>query len=328
MTNFAAYKKRRELLVIGVEATRGTAPTKRVVLPWLEKSLKTTPTILENESAIGLDTKVNDSHVDVGSSGGSIGGKVNEEMFSYLLNGMFAKVTTVSNGDGTYTHTFERDSSAQRKSLSIWDVLPFETRLYKSVYLDNLGISLEVGDSGAYLQSTASCKGWSHTVAAGFTAPAMDTEVKEFVSRQVTVKLADDVAGLTPSSAQIRPRRIDFTMEESVTVDHYIGEQSADGPEFDHAPQEVKATLVARYRSTDFEDDYFANKVHAMSIAAVNGDEKIEIIGTRVRFREVTASDGIDETVSLTANCYFESDVNNGGKDVTIKVTNRVASFA
>lgn len=326
MPTFNPYKKRRELLVIGIEATRGVAATKRYAMRWLSKGLRSIPSILENESAMGLDTRVNDSAIDVWHSEGPLGGKVTEEGFGYLLHGMLNKVTTVNNGDGTYTHTFERDPSVARRTLSAWDVRPSGTLLYKSLYMDNLALSVEVGDNGAWLECTTALKGWKHEDVASFSPPAFATE-KEFTSRMVKVLIADNVAGLAnEATSRIRPRRIDISLEETSTVDHYVGEVNND-PEFDSAPPEVRGSMVVKYRSTDLEDGFFINKRHAMRIVAQNGTEKIEIEGTQVRFREVTPSDGRDETVTQTLSYYFESDLSNGGKDIVVRITNRLASF-
>lgn len=142
---------------------------KQYAMRWLSKPFRSIPSILENESAMGLDTKINDSAIDVWHSEDSIEGKVTELGFGYLLNGMLNKVTTVNSADGTYTHTFERDQSAARKTLAVWDVRPVGTRLFTSQYLDNLNLSIEVGDAGAWLQASALLKGWKHSDVPSFT---------------------------------------------------------------------------------------------------------------------------------------------------------------
>lgn len=324
MSTHNAYKKRLELAVIGVETTRGTAASKKYAFPWLNKGMKSVPGIIENESAIGLDARVNDSAIDTWHSEGPLGGKVTEDNFGVLLNGMFNKITTVNNGDGTYTHTFERDRNAARKTFSFWDVRPSTTRLFKSLYMDNLNLNIEVGEKGAWLETSTSFKGWKHEDVTGFTPPGIDAAAKEFTSRMVEVRIANDVAGLT--AGKIKPRSIELNLEETATVDHSVGETNND-PEFDSAPPEAKGTMVVKYRNTDFEDAYFANTIRAMSITAQNGAEKIEVIGTQVRFRELTDSDGRDDVVSQTISFYFEEDLANSGRDVIVKVTNNQASF-
>lgn len=326
MANVNPYKKRVELAVIGVETTRGTAATKKYAFRWLTKNVRSIPNILENESAMGNNIKINDSAIDVWHSEGPLGGKVTEDGLGYLLNGMFNKITTVNNGDGTYTHTFERDPNAARKTLSFWDVRPAGTRLFKSMYMDNLTLNLEVGDSGAWLQCSTAFKGWKHEDVSSFAPPAFTTGEKEFTSRNVEIRLAANAAGLANAASKIRPRSIEVALEESSTVAHYIGEVN-DDPEFDSAPAEAKGTMVVKYRSTDFETDFFNNAVHAMSIKATQGVESVEIIGTQVRFRELSDSDGRDDVVSQTISYFFESDQSNGGRDIIVKVTNQLASF-
>lgn len=327
MTLFSPYRKRREILVIGIEAKPGVVATKKYAMRWLEKSFRSIPSILENESAMGLDSKINDSDIDVWHSEGSIGGKVTELGFGYLLNGMLNKVTTVDNEDGTFTHTFERDMNAARKTFSVWDVRPVGTRLFTAQHMDNLNLSIEVGDAGAWLETSAAFKGWKHSDESAFTPPAFAADEKEFTSRMVTIRLADDLAGLSGAASRVKAKSIEFNMEEGTSPAHYVGEMDND-PEFDSDPAEVKGSMVVKYRTTDFEEAYFVNKKHAMSITAQNGDEKIEIIGTQVRFRELTDSDGRDETVSQTISYYFEPNLSEGGKDVIVKVTNREASFS
>ncbi|MFJ6416470.1 hypothetical protein [Paeniglutamicibacter sp. NPDC091659] len=267
---------------------------------------------------------MNDSAIDVWHSEGPLGGKVTDNGLAILMHGMLNKVTTVDNLDGTWTHSFERDDSVARKSLSYWNVGPSGTRLYNSVYMDNLNLKLEVGDNGAWFEVDTALKGWKHKDVTGVT-PVFDTADKEFTSRHVRVYLADDVAGLAVAEARVRARSITLALEETATVDHSVGELE-DDPEFDQAPQEAKGTMVVKFKKTDYEDDYFTNKIHALKIEAINGTSSISVTGTKVRFREVTRSDGRDDTVTLTISFFFEADDLNGGKDIVSEITNTLAA--
>ncbi|WP_437770612.1 phage tail tube protein [Arthrobacter sp. KNU40] len=322
MTAFNSYKKRREAIVIGPESSPGTTATKQYAFRWLDKGLKSIPMILENESAMGSDVKINDSAIDVWHSEGPLGGKVTEDGIGWLMTAMLNKVTTTAAG-AQFKHVFTRDKSFARRTLSVWDVRPVDIRLYKSVYMDNLEVSIEVGEKGAWLEAKTALKGWKRTTATGVT-PAFKVGEKEFTSRQVEVFLASDVAGLT--AGKIKPRKITLKMEESTTVDHSLGETN-DDPEFDSAPAEVKGSMVIKYRKTDFEDDYFANAVHALKIVATNGTSKIEFLGTKVRFRELTDSDSRDDVVTQEVSFYFEADDANAGKDIEVTVTNDVPNY-
>lgn len=325
MTAFNSYKKRREVLVLGPESAPGTTATKQYVFPWLDKGMKSIPGILENESAMGSDVKINDSAIDVWHSEGPLGGKVHETGYGWLQTGMFNKVTTTEVSTGLYKHVFERDKTVARRTFSIWDVRPVNTRLFKSVYMDNLETKVEVGENGAWLEANTTLKGWKHSDVAAIT-PVASTGEKEFTSRQVEVFLAANVAGLTADS-KVKLKSLIIQQEEAVTVDHYIGETN-DDPEFDSAPAEVKGSMVIKYRKTDFEEAYFANTIHAMKIVATNGTSKIEWLGTKVRFRELTDSDGRDEVVTQEISFYFEADETNGGKDLEVTVTCPLASYA
>ncbi|WP_373461672.1 phage tail tube protein [Arthrobacter sp. V1I9] len=323
MTAFNSYKKRREAIVIGPESAPGTVATKQYSFRWLDKGLKPIPGVLENESAMGSDVKINDSAIDLWHSEGPLGGKVTEDGIGWLGTGMFSKVTTTAAG-AQFKHVFSRDKTVARRTLSVWDVRPVSTRLYKSCYMDNLTVSLEVSEKGAWLEASTVLKGWKHEDTTGVT-PAFKIGEKEFTSRQVEVFLADDEAGLT--AGKIKPKSISIQMEEGTTVDHSIGEVN-DDPEFDSAPAEAKGSMVIKYRKTDYEDGYFTNKIHALKVVATNGTSKVEWLGTKVRFRELTDSDGRDDVVTQEISFYFEADENNAGKDIEMTVTNDVVSYA
>lgn len=323
MADFDPYLKRREVVILGVEATPGTTATQQYSYRWLSKTLSPMPSFLENESGVGDDYRVNDSAIDVWHSEGSLEGKVTEDGIGYLMVPMFSKVTSTDNGDGTFTHHFERDMTVSPHTLSIWDVRPSTTRLYKHVVFDNLNLTVEAGESGSWLTSTAAVKGWKHEVVTAPT-PAF-VEETEYTSRNVKVFLADDLAGLSNPASQITPRQINLVLEQTKTVDHSLGE--GDTPEFDQAPFEARGDMVIRYKTTDFEDDFFANKVHAMKISIENNGTKLEYTATKVRFTELTDSDGRDEIVTQSISFYCQSDVTAGGQAIVADLTNSIASY-
>lgn len=325
MSTHNSYLKRREAIVIGIEATRGATATPSYTYRWLDKGLSTKPGILENESGVGDDYRVNDSAIDTNHAEGPLGGKVTETGITYLERLMMPKVTTVNNGNGTYTHNFEYDPNIEAKSASIWDVRPSGTRLYKSVVMDNLDVEVEAGENGAWVTSSSTLKGFKHQNVSAVT-PALDVDELEFTSRHVKVYLADDSDGLADTAtSRILVRRIKISRQQTKTVDHALGE--GDTPEFDKGPFEATGEMVIKYRKTDFEDDFFSNAVHALRVVIENGDSSVEYIGTKVRFRELTDSDDRDAIVTQAITFAFEADHANGGHAIKSSVTNALATI-
>jgi hypothetical protein len=313
--------------VIGIEATRGATATQQYAFRWLSKGIKSVPGILENESAMGNDNRVNDSAIDVWHSEGPLGGKVTETGIGYLNRGLFTKVTTTVVTPGSkYKHHFEYDSSVEAKSFSMWDVRPSTTRLFKSMVLDNLELNVEAGESGAWLEASTAVKGWKHADVTAVT-PVFEVDETEFTSRHVKVYLAANVAGLADLTAsRVKPRSIKLQLEQPKTVEHSIGD--GDQPEFDKGTFEAKGEMVIRYKKTDYDDEYFNNAVHAMKIVIENEGDIIEYLATKVRFRELTDSDDKDAVVTQQISFYCESDAANGGHAIVSDVTNGVASYA
>lgn len=330
MSSHSAYLKRREVLVIGIEATRGATAAQQYGYRWLTKGLASVPGILENESAMGDDNRVNDSTIDVWHSEGPIGGKVTEDGIGYLNRGIFTKVTSTAVLDeddeptGMYLHHFEYDKTVEAASFHMWDVRPSTTRLFKSVVLDNLELSVEAGESGAWLEASTVAKGWKHSDVSAITP--VFVEEKEFTSRHVKVYLADDLAGLDNLvTSRVTPRSIKLTLEQSKTPDHSLGD--GDAPEFDKGAFEAKGDMVIKYRKTDFEEDFFANQVHAMKIVIENSGTILSYTATKVRFRELTDSDDRDTVVTQQISFYCEADVDNDGHAIVADLTNTVAEY-
>jgi len=330
MATFKAYKKRRELVAIGVEASPGVVAVNKQTVPWLSENVQTVPGRLENESGVGSNRRVNDSAIDVFHSEGPLGGKVSANIFAILAHGMLNKVVTVDNGDGTYTHTLTRDDNAERKSLSYWVKTLAGTRLFKSVYLDNLNVSVEAGENGGWLEFESALKGWRHEDVADLV-PVLPSDFAkhEYVSRMVKVYLVDTVADLA-TAQPLRSRSLGVQLEETATPVHHTGipeDDGTDGPEFDQAPQEAKASVVVTYRSDEYEQGMWSNKQYVSRVVAENGNEKIEITATKTKIVEGPKSDGRDDTVTQSLSLYYEDDWENGGQDVQIKITNTLASL-
>lgn len=325
MTSHNPYLKRRETLVIGKEATRGVAGTPTYAFRWLNKTLTTLPGIIENESGVGDDNRVNDSAIAVNHAEGTIGGKITNQQIAYMERWIMPVVTTTNNGDGTYTHEFTYSPTTEGVTYSVWDIRPSTTRLYKSCVLDNLELTAEAGESGAWVEASAAVKGWKHENVSPVT-PSFDLTEKEFTNRHVKIYLADDEAGLSDLvNARVKARRWVLAREQTRPVDHSLGD--GDTPEFDKSPFEAKGELVIKYRKTDYEEGYFSNKQHAMKVVIQDGDDKIEYIGTKVRFRELTDSDGRDEVVTQQISYIFEADYANGGHAIKVRVTNNMATI-
>ena len=325
MTSVNPYLKRREAVVLARETTRGvmsTAP--KYAFRWLSKGIATVPGIIENESAMGNDHRVNDSAIATNHAEGPLGGKVTEDGIAHLERAIMTKVTTTDNTDGTYTHDFEYDSTVESASYSIWDVRPSTTRLYKGCVFDNLELNIEAGENGGWLEATTAVKGWKHEDVTA-VVPVF-VEEKEYTNRHVKLYLADDVAGLDDLTAsRVKPRSVKLIRESTKTVDHSVGD--GDQPEFDRGVFEAKGEMVVKYRKTDFEEGYFANKIHAMKLVCENDGAIVTYTATKVRFRELTDSDDKDAVVTQSISFYCESDADNGGHAIKSSVTNTLATL-
>ena len=86
MATSKQYIGRREGIGLGIEATPGTAVAPQTWLRWLDQDVQNKTDVIENESAMGVVEKVNDSEVVAKWAEGKIGGKVTEEGVGFLLS--------------------------------------------------------------------------------------------------------------------------------------------------------------------------------------------------------------------------------------------------
>lgn len=323
MSNFDQYLGRTEYVGLGIEgddnATRGTAVAPQVFFRWLDNDLQPKQNIIENESAMGTVVKVNDSAITGKWMEGTLGGKVSDIGIGYPLLGMFGDVTSVTTG-GTTKHTFSLRQSSVPRTLTTTIKNPSATVQYPYSVIDSLEIS---GEAKGYVQVSMPMKarvGSSTSVSPAFVAE------KEFTIANVEIRMADTIANLA-AAPLVDASSFKITLDRTVGDPYFpMGPAGANAPEFDRGPWEAKGSLVLRYKSTDFEDDWLANAVKAMRITMTNGSSILNFDGGRVRIRELTKSKGRDDIVTQSISLYFEPDTATG-KTIIPELTNTQAAY-
>ncbi|MFF6951827.1 phage tail tube protein [Streptomyces iakyrus] len=318
MATGSPFIGRKEGIGLGIEATPGTAVAPQVFLRWLDQGLNNMTEVAENDSAMGVVEKVNDSAIVAKWAEGTIEGKVTVESVGFLLLGMFGTVSTGSATSGVYPHTFSVNQSSVPTALTIAHVTPLKTQRYAYGVLDNFELSAE---AGAYV--TVSC-----AVRARVGATSADTVViqeaeTEFTSKHVTVKKAANLAGLSGAAA-LSARSVQLTLERSSEKHDPLG--ADEDPEFDRGEFEARGEFVVRYTDTAYEDAFLANTISAMEIKLANGTDTLAFTASKVRYRELEKSTDKAGVVTQTVAFYCEFDETEG-KAIEAVLNNERATY-
>lgn len=293
------YIGRREGIGLGIEATPGTPVAPQIALRWLDNAFQNKTEVIENESALGVVDRVNDSAVVKKWAEGTIGGKVTNEAIGFLLLGFFGNCTTGAVSSGIYPHTFSLNQSSRPKTLTIARTSPLCSEHHSFAVLDNLEISNE---AGGWVQVSTAIKARVGVSSSETLNPVTE---KEFTSKHIVVKVAATTGGLAASSA-VQASRIKLTLERSHEPFFPLGTDEL--AEFDAGAFEARGEFVIRLKDTQYEEDYLANAIKAMSITMTNGNESLAFTAPKVRYRELEHTKDKDNVVTATVQFFCEYD--------------------
>lgn len=299
MATASQFTGRREGIGVGIETVPGTSVAPQVWLRWLDNGFQNTKESIENESAMGVVDRVNASAVVRKWSEGTIGGKVTSQGIGFLLLGMFGTCTTGSVQSGIYPHTFSVNQSAIPRTLTIARSSPLQSQRHSYGTIDNLEITAE---TGGWVQVSTAIKA---RVGVNSTETVAFQTEKEFTSKNVTLKIAANTAGLAGATAT-PASRVQIVMER--TSEAYWPLGTDDAPEFDRGSFEARGEFVVRMTDTQYEDDFLANTIKAMSIALTNDTESLTFTASKVTYRELESTKDRDNVVTATVQFFCEFD--------------------
>ncbi|MFM9793300.1 phage tail tube protein [Streptomyces turgidiscabies] len=293
------YIGRREAIGIGIEATPGTAVAPQTWLRWLDQNLQNKANVVENESALGVVDRVEDSAVSYTWAEGSIGGKITVDSMGFLLLGFFGSVSTGAAVSGVYPHTFTMDQSSLPKTLTFARSSPLASQRFAYGVVDSLEITAETDQ---YVQVVAAVK--ARAGASSSETVALTTQ-EEFLSKHVTLKVAANTAGLA-AATKIDASRVQVVLERTSEVFNPLGSDNA--PVFDRGVYEARGEFVVRMTDTQYETDFLAGTRKALSIDITSNAKGVNFVGSKVRYRELESNRDRDGIVTATVQFFFEFD--------------------
>lgn len=288
---------------VGVEATRGTAlatadrwvrKTTANVIPRNERVIDdTTFGRLEDAERVRTVRKWNEGDVD---------GILHADVAGYLFTNLYGDVASEQVATGVHKHTFELAQNITHPTLTLFmkDADVRNTRMAGGV-VSQFELNASTDD---YVRFSASFLAKEEE--ASTDTPTLETEY-DWVSRDITLKLATTEGGLTGATA-VKAKDLSITWNANAEADWVFGDYS---PENIYNKQfSIEGSFTRNYVDQTFEDLYKSQEFRYLSLnlageANLGGgnNPELTLIGNKLQVtdwdRTSTADDLVTETVSF-----------------------------
>lgn len=313
---------------IGRETVRGAGATPVYEVPSSSFSFDDKVTKARSQGSLSNIADSEEAFVTTKYGEGDLEGEIRSKSFGFILYGMLGSLTTSGPTDSAYTHLFTISQSNNHQSLALVVDDPNTTELYKLVMLNSLEITAELDQVVMYTAAFMSKAGRD----TGLTVPAVVRESK-FTKKHITVKLADNIAGLGAASG-IGVKSLTLTIEKNVTLDDVLG--TAEPEDILNQQLAVEGELTLNYEAETFKD-YMKNGTYkAIELAFINTDDTIgsstrpslTIQLPKVDFFDWEPSYDNDSIVTQSISFKASRDVSNNQEIIHLcRLVNDVVSY-
>lgn len=309
------------------ETVRGAGAAATYWLPWTELSFDEKTTKVDEEEALGVIDYGDASYPTEQYAEGEISGEIRDKSIGLLLYSALGACSSAVAETTAYNHTFTISQTNNHQSLAITFDNPVQDVMFKLAMIDSLNFDFSLGELAKYTANFMS------QPATDTTASASHTAENKFVSRHITMKLADNLAGLGAASA-ISVKNIELSINKNVMRDHVLGTVS---PE-DIFNQQLKVEGSFELNMTDetYKDLQINNTYKALRIELTNSgvtigassNPKIQINLPRVNFFDWEQTRDLGEITTQKINFMALRDLSGGNATISsVVLTNEVTSY-
>lgn len=294
--------KRKFNIGIGRETVRGTKVVPKYWLKPLSEEYNDKIEVVASERACGVIEDSEEMVIKNKYSDGQIQGEVFDKSFGLFLLVALGQVSSVAKvGDtSVYDHTFSVLQSAKHPTMTIevkrGDI---EQKSYPNCVIESLKIESLAND---YVKFETKIKGKAGS--ASTNSPGYETE-NYFMGKDITVKLADNLAGLD-SALAIDAIKVSLQIGKNLEEDKRLGANEPN--DFLNKEFSVEGSLEVLFKDTTLKD------------WALNGDKKALRIDMVCSSKTIGSSSNPRLKIDL-AKIRFKDPVEGGGNNDIVKVT-------
>lgn len=318
---------RIRVMGIGLEATKGTEETPQFWLPVDKFDPNPIVTTKNQDGAIGHIEDAYNSEITSKRNEPSIEGYVTDKGIGLLLLATLGDVSVSTVESGVYAHAMEVKNDSDHPSLTVAFKDPNMEKAITYSMVNKLKLDAKVDD---YVRFGADFISKFEEDTTGL-APAFYATDNIFVARHVSVKIADNLAGLNAASAKALTS-VSLSFSKNVEAIYGLGSnepQAIYNKEF-----MLDGMIEAIVADESWRDLFIGNTTKAMRITIENTDvtigatkhPKIVIDIARVKFNPYKEGSKLSDLVSEQVSFKSMFDI-TADQSVTITVTNTVADY-
>lgn len=317
---------RTQSVGLGKETTAGTAVAPTVWLPHQDLTIEDRKDVITDNSALGTRYGAFAVDTSMERAEGNINGLVYDRSFGHVALAAMGSVASAAHGSasGAYVHTFSVANALPTYTIAKKDGNESVRHAYG--VLNSLEITVNMDGYVGFTSSWLARKGASASNTVSFS-----TE-NRFRPQDVTVKLADTVAGLDAASA-VRFRELTLTVNNNIFTEPALGTTN---PEYYPGVVETAISFGKLYVDTTFKDLVFGTDQKAIRIEFNRSDVEIGT-GTPTTpsivfdfepgfFSEWGREGGLDDLKAETIS-YQPIFSTSASKQFSLEITNTEASY-
>lgn len=250
---------------LGKETTAGVAVAATHWLPQTDLSVEDRINRIYDESGLGTRYKAFAADTDREWAEGNINGLLYDRTFGLIAHAAMGSVSTANHATatGVKVHTFAVGTSLPTYTIALKD--PNESVRAAYGTLNSLEIQMQQESHVTFTSAWLARK-----AASAANTPAFLAE-NRFRPQDVTVKIADTVAGLGAATA-LRVRDLTLSLGNNVITEPSLGTTN---PDFYSGVVDTSLSLGRLYLDTTLKDMVFGTTAKAMSISIVRSDVSI-----------------------------------------------------
>lgn len=287
----AKWIGRRLSVGLGRETTRlvGVSPGSGGWLPHVDISFNEAVQEVISKAALNRIEENEDRVVVEKWAEGDISAQIRSKSFGYILTAL-AGAAPSTTGTGPYTHTFTLQNDNQHATLSIHIADPIGDRQFKGASLNSLEIKQELDDFAVFTANFLA----KYPVNTSVT-PSLDTSEVKFSKKDLSIKLASSIAGLSGASNLGVVEALTLSINKNVTRDSVFG--SAEPVDFINNSFQVEGSLTLKYEDRTYRNYFVDNTERAMEIKWDNGTQSLTFQLPKVHFTSHDPDYSLDEVV-------------------------------
>lgn len=327
----AKFSGRRVSVGIGLEAASGTPVAPEYWYPHLDFSFKDVDTPLHNESAHGTIIKNNEKNTVLVEGDGSLGGKMYIKGIYYFLAlafGQKATTTSVVGDTDAKSHVFALKNDNQHLSATLGVKEPNLDARFPYAMPESFTITWSPDD---YPRIEIPFKSQASETASNTVAYVVD---KEFLPRHATLKIAENLAGLTGASALTDIKSFSLTFTKTLSPQQTMPTTTPGTitySEILNTDFEVTGSIEKNYTDTTYRGYVLNDTIRAMRFALTDSVNKagtttptsLVIDLSRASFESREPSYGLSDISTETINFTMLLDTSDFADTISATLVNK-----